>query len=247
MLDTIPSGMKFFITAVFILLLIGRATGAKGHRKRQLQENQDENEPPLQRRKVKGTDTPLRTAATTRPVEARRRFVGLQPQSLPDPHINETGYYNLPETFWFSPDPRDARTLAEAAHEAITQVFFSYPQNRLAMARMQAQLDRHQQAWIAGQRSRYISDDSRQGRHDPQYENWDDMEEYLQQLWRHQYESQLRLFLAMYRDCLLRLLATWLDSFGVPRRDNSDDDPSGMPFHPGPTGVSRNNDESRHV
>ena len=92
------------------------------------------------------------------------------------------------------------------------------------MARMQEQLERHREAWMTGVRTRYISEDARQGRHDPQFDNWDDMEEHLQQLWHDQYETQLRIFLAMYRDYLLRLLATWFDSFGVPCRDHNDDD-----------------------
>ncbi len=48
-----------------------------------------------------------------------------------------------------------------------------------------------------------------------------------------------QLFLAWYRDYLLRLLAAWFDSFGVPRRDHPDDDPSGLPLHPGPTSIPR--------
>ena len=232
--------MRVLITGFTILLLVAVAAAAKGQQKRQVQGSPDENESPRQRQRVRGTFTPTRRVATLRPVETRPHYVGLDPQNLPDHRINETGYYNLPATFWFSPDIRDARTLAEATHEAITQIFASYPQNRLAMARMEEQLDRHRRAWITGIRRRYVSDDSRQGRHDPQFDNWDDMQEYLQQLWTQHYEHQLRLFLAMYRDYLLRLLATWFDSFGVPRRDHGDDDPSGLPYHPGPTGVSRN-------
>ena len=240
--------MRILISGFAILLLVAIVAAAKGQHKRQVQGSDDENEPPRQRRRVKGAETPTRRAASLRPVDNRQPYVGLQPQSyvglqpqaLPEPHINETGYYNLPPTFWFSPDIRDARRLAENTHDAIAQIFASYPQNGFAMARMEEQLDRHRRAWFSGIRARFISHDSRQGRHDPQFDNWDDMQEYLQQLWTQQYEHQLRLFLAMYRDYLLRLLATWFDSFGVPRRDDSDDDPSGLPYHPGPTGVSRN-------
>ncbi len=67
----------------------------------------------------------------------------------------------------------------------------------------------------------------------------DDMNHYLIDLWREEYISQLHIFLAWYRDYLLRLLATWFDSFGVPRRNDRDDNPSGLPFRPGPTGVPR--------
>ncbi len=97
---------------------------------------------------------------------------------------------------------------------------------------------------MSGVRSRYISEDSRQGRYDPQFNSWDDMNQYLIDLWREEYISQLHIFLAWYRDYLLRLLATWFDSFGVPRRNDRDDNPSGLPFRPGPTGVPRNTNAS---
>lgn len=234
----------FSMVSLTILLVIQTALAAKGQSKRQVSEPNDENQPPRQRQKLHTSGTTRRGSVGIRGVSSRQNYVGLNPQPLPPPHINETGYFNLPDTFWFTPTDGDARTLAETTHEAITQVFSSYPQSRFAMARMQEQLERHREAWMTGVRTRYISEDTRQGRHDPQFDNWDDMEEYLQQLWHNQYETQLHIFLAMYRDYLLRLLATWFDSFGVPRRDHSDDDPSGLPYHPGPTGVSRNADTS---
>ncbi len=261
----------FSIISVAIVLVSQGALAAKGQHKRQVQEpsdkNQpppDENEPPRRRQRrepVRGVvqeppaenqpppdeNQPPRQRQRREPIRgvpSRRRYVGLDPQPRPPPHINETGYYNLPETFWFSPNDRDARTLAEATHEAITQVFDSYPQNSLARTRMDEQLDRHQEAWMNGIRARYISEDSRQGRQDPRFDNWEDMQEYLIDMWREEYISQLQIFLAWYRDYLLRLLATWFDHLGVPRREDPDDDPSGLPIHPGPTSVPRNANSS---
>ncbi len=214
----------FSIISVAIVLVSQGALAAKGQHKRQVQEPPAENQPP--------------------PDKNQRRYVGLDPQPRPPPHINETGYYNLPETFWFSPNERDARTLAEATHQAITQLFESYPQGSLAMTRMDQELDRHREAWMNGIRARYISEDSRQGRQDPRFDNWEDMQEYLIDMWREEYISQLQIFLAWYRDYLLGLLAAWFDSFGVPRREDPDDDPSGLPLHPGPTSVPRNANSS---
>ncbi len=136
----------YSIISLTILLVVQSAGAAKGRQKPPVQEPPDENEPPRKKQKGKGGEPSRRISVGVRGVSTVPQYVGLDPQPRPPPHINETGYYNLPSTFWFSPNNRDAKTLADATHAAIIQVFNSYPQNILARTRMNEQIDRHREA-----------------------------------------------------------------------------------------------------
>ena len=138
--------------------------------------SQDENRQPHQRQRVRGENELPQRKGTP---HACHPYIGLNPQPQPEQNQNKTGYYNLPESFWFFPSNRDALTLAQATHAAITHVFATYPQIEMATQRINQQLACHEQAWNDGIRRRYTSEVSCRGRHDPQYDNWDDTEEYL--------------------------------------------------------------------
>ncbi len=188
-----------------------------------------------EREPIEEPSAPARKAKRKSPSHPPPRpYTGLSPPEPPQPTPEETGFYNLPPNFWFNPIQTDAVTLAEVTMDSITQAFYSYPQDRIATRRIGEQLERHQHAWNNGIHGRYTPESNRVDNAMPDFSTWNEAHQWLEGLWTEQYYANLRRFLTWYRDYLLQLLASFFDSFGLPRRDHHDDDPSGLPYHPGP-------------
>ncbi len=188
--------------------------------------------PPPAVRHANPNNEPHRPA---RRIQHKGRYVGLQPVPPHVPAVDETGFYMWPRNYWFNPNRNDAQLLADRTFNSMEAAFASYGQRQIAMARMSAELQRHQQAWESGTRSRFYNNELRRGVFDPNPNatTWSQAANQLQAIWLMQYHDALRTFLVWYRDFLLHHLALWFAEYGVafvlprPQNNNRDQDANG--------------------
>ncbi len=182
-------------------------------------------EPPPAGRTDDPNNAPGRPARRIQHKTSRSGYVGLQQVPPYVPNADETGFYIWSENYFFNPTHHDAQLLASRTFESMQAAFNAYGQRQVALARMHVELQRHQEAWESGTRSRYYNTDPHPHRN---ITTWDEAARELEDNMMRQYNDALRMFLIWYRDYLLDHLAIWFREYRVPLvlppTDNTDQD-----------------------